>query len=214
MQSKLIGRSLALFAVALASASALGAQDVTWQVRARGIAVVPDESATITVINGDADVEAAYMPELDFTYFFTPNVAAELILATTKHDATAVGTSLGDVDLGSVWLLPPTLTVQYHPAPEAVVSPYLGAGVNLTLFYNAEVAAGSAVTDIDYSTAVGFALQAGADIPLGDQGWFLNVDAKKIFLRTDVELNAASILADLTLDPWVFGAGIGYTFGG
>lgn len=213
MRISLTARTLMLLATALVSATALSAQDARWQVRLRGIALVPDEEATITVINGDADVEAAYMPELDFTFFFTENIAAELILATTKHDATAVGTTLGDVDLGSVWALPPTLTLQYHLTPGEMVSPYVGVGANLTLFYNAEVATGSAVTDADYSTAAGFALQAGADISLGDQGWFLNVDGKKIFLDTDVELNSASILADLTLDPWVFGVGFGYAFG-
>lgn len=29
----------------------------------------------------------------------------------------------------------------------------------------------------------------------------------------DVALNDASILADVTLDPWVFGVGLGYGFG-
>ncbi len=212
MHSRLIGRTLLLIATALFSASAVSAQDAKWQIRVRAIAVVPDEEATISVIGGDVEVDNAYMPEVDFTFFFTPNIAAELILATTKHDAVAVGTTLGDVDLGSVWLLPPTLTLQYHLIPEGVVRPYIGAGGNLTLFYNVEVAPGSAVTEADYSTSFGFALQAGADIPLGDQGWFLNVDAKKIFLSTDVDLNGGSIMADLTLDPWVIGVGFGYAF--
>jgi outer membrane protein len=200
-----------LVAVVFVSASALSAQDTTWQIRVRGIGVIPNEEATITVIGGDVEVDNSYVPEVDFTFFFTPNVAAELILATSKHNAMAVGTTLGDVDLGSVWLLPPTLTLQYHLLPEGVVRPYIGAGGNLTFFYNVDVP-GTVVTDADYSTAFGFALQAGADIALGDQGWFLNVDAKKIFLDTDVELNGASILADLTLDPWVIGVGFGYAF--
>ncbi len=67
------------------------------QIRVRGIAVVPDEEATISVIGGDVQVDNAYVPEVDFTFFFTPNIAAELIHATTKHDAMAVGTTLGDV---------------------------------------------------------------------------------------------------------------------
>ena len=213
MYSTLIRRTLTLCSFMLVSVGALSAQDVRWQVRLRGIAVLPDEKATISVINGDVDVDNAYVPELDFTLFFTPNIAAELILATAKHTATAVGTDLGDVELGSVWLLPPTLTLQYHLAPEAVVSPYFGVGGNLTFFYNAEVAPGSPVTEIDYSTSGGFALQAGADVPLGDRGWLLNVDVKKIFLSTDVALNGGAIDADLTLDPWVIGVGLGYQFG-
>lgn len=216
MRSTLVGRTLILSVLALAASSALSAQDTKWQIRVRGIGVIPDESATITVINGDIEVSNAYVPELDFSYFFTPNIAAELILATSKHDVMAVGTDLDppnvDVDVGSVWLLPPTLTLQYHLIPGGVVRPYLGAGANLTFFYNVEVP-GTVVTDAEYSTAFGFAFQAGVDIALGDQGWFLNVDAKKILLDTEVALNGASIIADVTLNPWVFGAGFGYAFG-
>lgn len=210
MRSMLV-RSLLVVSGLLISTVSVAAQDTAWQVRFRGIAVVPDEEATISAINGDVDVEAAYVPEVDFTVFLTPNVAAELILATTKHEVTAMGTDLGDVDLGSVWLLPPTVTLQYHFAPDGPLRPYIGAGGNLTLFYNVEVP-GTTVTDAEYATAVGFALQAGADIMLGDGNWFLNLDAKKIFMGTDVELNDAAILADVTLNPWVIGVGFGYAF--
>lgn len=80
--------------------------------RVRGIAVVPNEGGTTDAIGGQAGIDNAYVPELDFTYFFTENIAAELILATTKHDVKMKSTSLArDVDLGDVWLLPPTLTV-------------------------------------------------------------------------------------------------------
>ena len=81
-----------------------------WQVRLRAIAVVPNESATIQTIGGDVQIFNAFVPELDFTYFFTKNIAAELILATTKHDVKAISTAAGNIPLGDVWLLPPTLT--------------------------------------------------------------------------------------------------------
>ena len=80
----------------------------------------------------NATVDNAYVPEIDISYFVTPNIALELIAATTKHD---VGASDG-TDLGSVWLLPPTLTLQYHFAPTSRFSPYIGAGLNYTIFYN------------------------------------------------------------------------------
>jgi len=134
----------------------------------------------------------------------------ELILATTPHDVEAIGTDAGDVDVGSVWLLPPTLLVQLHPAPDAVVRPYVGAGVNLTIFYNEDVP-GTTVTEASYDTAFGFALQGGVDIPLSDGSpWMINADAKKIFLNTDVGLNDDAITADVDIDPWVISVGIGY----
>lgn len=181
-----------------------------WLIRGRAIAVIPDESSTITVIGGTAKVDEAYMPELDFSYFFTDSIAAELILATTKHDVSAVGTALGDVDLGDVWLLPPTLTLQYHFAPKSALSPYVGAGLNLTLFYNSD-APGGTVTDINYKNSVGPALQAGIDFQMNDE-WLLNFDVKKIWLNTDVALNGGAITGDVDIDPWVIGIGFGTRF--
>lgn len=181
-----------------------------WLVRGRVVAVVPDESSTITVIGGEAAVDDAYMPELDISYFFTDNIATELVLTSTKHDAQAVGTALGTVDLGDVWLLPPVLTLQYHFAPKATVSPYVGAGLNLTLFYNSE-APGTTVTDIDYSDNVGPALQAGVDFQINDD-WMLNLDIKKVWLDTDVSINGGAIMADVNIDPWIFGIGFGTRF--
>lgn len=196
----------------LMSAGTVAAQESPWQFRVRGIGVVPNESATITTINGDVEISNAIVPELDITYFLNQNVSLELILATAQHDVTAVGTALGEVDLGSVWLLPPTLLLQYHLSPEGAIRPYVGAGGNLTFFYGDDVP-GDVVTDADYSATAGFALQAGVDIPIGDGRWFLNLDAKRLFLETDVALNDASILADVTIDPWIVGAGFGIRLG-
>ncbi len=105
-----------------------------WQFRLRGIAVTPDESAKIGTIGGTVDISTSVVPEFDITYFFTKNWAAELILATTNHDVEAVNTAVGKIDLGDVWLLPPTLTAQYHFTELGSFKPYLGAGLNYTIF--------------------------------------------------------------------------------
>lgn len=187
-----------------------------WQVRLRGVGVVPTESAKIGVIGGDVNISNALIPELDFTYFFTEHIAAELILGTAKHDVKAVGTAAGNVDLGSVWLLPPTLTAQYHfyATNDKVLKPYIGAGVNYTIFYNVK---SGAVADVKYDNALGYAAQVGFDLMLNDK-FFINVDAKRLFLNTDVTVDASnlapglSIPADVDIDPWLFGMGIGMKF--
>lgn len=181
-----------------------------WQFRLRGIVVTPDESADIEAIGGDASISTAFVPELDISYFFDENWSLELILATTKHDVEAVGTLVGDIDLGHVWLLPPTLTGQYHFTGGDFV-PYVGAGLNLTLFYGVDE--GPVADDVDYDTAVGYALQGGFDFMLNDK-WFLNVDVKKLFLNTDATVNAttalgATVVADVDINPWIFGFGVG-----
>lgn len=176
-------------------------------VRARVIGVIPDESAS-TTIGGDVNVSDDWVPEVDFTYFVTDNIALELIAATTKHDVSHKPTG---IDLGEVSLLPPTLTLQYHFMPKERFSPYIGAGLNYTFFYDEDPAAGSAVTSIDYENSVGYALQAGVDYAVADN-WYVNFDVKKIFLSTDVSMNGGAITADVDLDPWLVGAGVGYRF--
>lgn len=196
-----------------------------WQVRLRGLAVVPSESAFIGVIGGDAAISTAVIPELDFTYFFTKNFAAELILGTSKHDVNTTGSDISavggptstNVDLGSVRLLPPTLTFQYHfyPLADKNFKPYVGAGINYTIFY--DVNGGNTVKDVKYDNAVGFACQLGIDYMITDK-FFINIDAKKIFLNTDVTVDASnlaaglSIPAEVDIDPWLFGIGVGMRF--
>lgn len=184
--------------------------DGKWQFRLRGIVISPDESADIEAIGGDVDISTAVVPEFDITYFFDDNWSLELILGTAKHDVEAVGTDVGDIDLGSVWLLPPTLTAQYHFTGGDFV-PYLGAGPNLTLFYGVDE--GPVADDVEYDTAVGFALQGGFDFMLNDK-WFLNFDVKKLFLNTTATVDATTALgatvdADVDIDPWIFGFGVG-----
>ncbi|MEN8145633.1 MAG: OmpW family outer membrane protein, partial [Gemmatimonadota bacterium] len=144
MGSSIARYTVVLGALLLAAAGPLAAQDSEtnpWQLRLRGLAAVPDEEATISVIGGDVEVDDAYVPELDISYFLSDQVALELVLATAEHNAVAVQTSLGAVDLGSVWLLPPTLVLQYHFLPAGAFQPYLGAGINYTIFYNTELPA-------------------------------------------------------------------------
>lgn len=196
-------------------------------VRARGLAVLPQEKGDLHAgnpVNGDigtASVGNDYIPEVDFSYFFTDNIAAELIAGTSRHRVkgnlvSALGNS---IEVGKVSLLPPTLTLQYHFLSKERISPYVGAGVNYTLFYRADEAntanaAGLRITDTSYKNRFGFALQAGVDVALTG-AWSLNLDVKKIFLKTDVTASvngAIPVTSKVTLDPWLVGVGVGYRF--
>ena len=185
-------------------------------VRGRVIYVAPDESSSLklgsTAIAGKASVDNSVVPELDFSYFFTDNVAAELILGTTHHNVKAKGSPLGaSVDLGDVWLLPPTLTLQYHFNPKGKISPYVGAGINYTIFYGDDP---GAAKGIDYKNKFGVAAQAGVDVELTNK-WSLNLDVKKIWLKTDVTVDAglaSNVYANTKLNPWIIGVGVGYRF--
>lgn len=200
---------LVLLATA-AFANTASAEDGKWMIRARALGVIPQEdSSTITAVGGKAEVDNSLVPEVDVSYFFTDNIAAELIAATTKHDVTAKGTALGTVDAGHAWLLPPTLTLQYHFTGLASgIKPYVGAGVNYTIFYNED---SGALNDVKYEDSFGTALQVGVDIPVKDN-WYINLDAKKLFLDTTAKFNGGTVSTDVDLDPLLVGLGVGYRF--
>jgi len=181
-----------------------------WLVRGRILAVLPDEDATVTPLGGNLEIEDQYVPELDITYFFDEHWAAELILAVTPHDITHTPTGL---DIGKVWLLPPTLTVQYHFQPDdPVFRPYIGAGINYTTFFGHDDA-DPAIYDAKFGSSFGFALQAGVDFPINEH-WSINVDVKKVWIDTDVDLETAlgPQHASVDINPLVVGVGVAYRF--
>jgi outer membrane protein len=194
------------------NAPPVGKQAGTFMIRARGIGVFPlTSSSSISGIGGHVDATNTGAPEVDFSYFLTDNIAVELIAATTKHDISAVNSALGGrTAVGSVWVLPPTLTMQYHFFPHERLSPYVGAGINATFFYGAH-AAGAPVTSLGFDNNIGAALQVGMDYNVAGH-WFLNADVKQIFLNTTASINGGAIKAKTALNPLVAGAGIGYRF--
>tara|TARA_R110002096_G_C14661942_1_gene728503 strand:+ start:31652 stop:32281 length:630 start_codon:yes stop_codon:yes gene_type:complete len=208
--SKTILAGLGLIAVSMVTSEMAAAQEAgDLFVRARAIYVMPDESAT-TSIGGTVGIDNKIVPEVDFTYFIADNIGLELIAATTKHNIDVIGTAVGDAPLGSAWLLPPTLSLQYHMPTGNGLKPYVGAGVNYTFFYS-ENAAGGIINDINLSDSFGFSLQAGVDFELSED-LFFNVDVKKLFLKTDASINSGTITADVKINPWIIGAGIGKKF--
>lgn len=211
--SKKIVAGLGLIAASMISSEMASAQQAgDLFVRARAIYVAPDESAT-TSIGGTVDIDNKIVPEVDFTYFIADNIGLELIAATTKHNVTGIGTALGaSADIGSAWLLPPTLSLQYHVplGNNSGVKPYFGAGINYTFFYS-EKEAGGAITDFNLKDSFGFSLQAGVDFEISDN-MFLNLDVKKLFLSTDAEINGGAVTADVKINPWIIGGGVGFKF--
>lgn len=187
-----------------------------WRIRVRATSVIPSESAEISAIGGSVDISSTVIPELDFTYFLAKNISANLILGTTKHRVKATGTALGNVDLGKVWLLPPTLTFLYHLPVAKGILPYAGVGANYTIFYG--VKNGPAIAKTDYDNRFGFAAQLGSDFDI-TKNLFLNVDVKRIWLKTDATAttipsvaDGATVVAKTKINPWLLSVGIGYKF--
>ena len=197
---KMIGLAV-LIGTAFGAASGAQAEEGPWMVRGRiinmQVANGNDPAASVAVDN-------KVFPEVDISYFFTRNIAAELILTyPQEHDVTVQGSKIGTLKH-----LPPTLTVQYHFMPEATFRPYAGVGLNFTWISDVKLP-GVPGADVD-RTSVGPALQVGADVKLADK-WFFNVDVKKVYIKTDVTVNGAK-LTTLHIDPLLASVGIGYRF--
>ncbi|ETI60244.1 membrane protein [Sphingobium sp. C100] len=209
-------------ALAAALATPAQAKQGDLLIRLRGIVVAPNEKSgsVLPAFPGEkVSVDNGVAPEIDFTYMATDHVGFELIAATTKHSASGRTGTTGSIGkLASTWVLPPTLTAQYHFLPDAKIRPYVGAGVNYTLFYNESASSGLegavGATKVHMSDSFGWAAQAGVDIDLTDK-LFLNLDVKYIDIDTTARLSTTAAGVQkvrINLDPLVVGVGVGVRF--
>jgi outer membrane protein len=174
--------------------------------------VAPANGDAITTLAGaatglNAKVSSEVMPSLGLTYFITDHWAVEAIATTTEHRIKAQGGAT-NVEVKKTWVLPPVVSLQYHFAPTAKVSPYVGAGVNYMLFYGGSDENGFRLR---VKNGFGTALEAGVDIATVG-AWSVNLDAKKVFFQTKATDTKNGLKSTVNLDPWVLSAGVGYKF--
>lgn len=194
----------------------------------RAINVSPDDSSSAISVSGSpvpgtgVEVDDAWTLDISIGYMLSPNFAVSILLdPTSEHEVTSVGLGgLGVPDGTPVVesrVLPPTLFAQYHFSPTSNIRPYVGAGLNYTVFLDDELSSAAKTTlgasNLDIDSSFGVAAQAGVDIDVGG-GWFVSADLKYIQIETtatfDTALGPARV--DIDINPWVFGFGVGTTF--
>ncbi len=209
---------LAILAAAVAAsfASPAAAADEPWLVRVRALYLQSsDKSDPVPALAIPSDaitVNSKWFPELDVTYFLTKNVAAELVLTyPQKHTVTVQQSALGGpVDIGTFKHLPPTLSLQYHFAPDATFRPYVGAGINFTWIMDVDLSVPTVGRlDLD-NNSVGAAFGAGFDWKV-DKNLYVNFDVKKVYIGSDVKLNGNKI-SEVNIDPLLWSVGLGWRF--
>ena len=206
MHKKIVVSAIAAIA---ALSAGLAHAESPWMVRARAVNLDWDNKNADNLQNagvGDVSAKKRWIPEVDISYFFTPNIAAELVL-TYPQDVDIQTSALGKI--GKVQALPPSLLVQYHFTELGAFKPYVGLGVNYTIFTKKSFDTALGTVSVDRAS-FGFAAQVGADYKL-DKNWSLNVDAKYIQMDTDVKLGGSKI-GKLDLNPVTWGIGVGYRF--
>lgn len=177
----------------------------SWMVRVRAVNI---DSANKDSTGLGLAINDKAIPEIDISYFFTPQIATELVLTyPQRHSITATG-----VNIGSLKHLPPTLTAQYHFTSLGAFKPYLGAGVTYTRFSSVSFApaVAAALSPTLDRSSFGLALQAGFDYEIA-KNVYLNVDLKKVQIRSDIKSFGVKV-GDFKVDPLLLGVGIGYRF--
>lgn len=197
LAAALVGGTLLAFAAQ--------AQDAPWLVRLRAVDL---QSANKDSTGLDLSINDKVIPEVDFSYFFTPQFAAELVLTYPQKQTIRAG----GTDIGSLKHLPPTLTAQYHFTDLGAFKPYVGAGLNYTRFSSVSFtpAVQAALQPTLSKNSFGLALQVGFDYEVV-KNTYVNVDVKKVQIRTDVS-SAGTKVGTFKVDPWLIGIGIGRRF--
>lgn len=199
-----MNHSINIFLFTLAAtvfaSSPASAEPGDWLFRVGGHTIAPKSNN-----NAIVDVQNATMVTFNATYFLSDRWAVELLAALPyTHEIDLVAGSR----VAETKHLPPTLSAQYHFLPEASVRPYIGLGVNYTIFFEESTTGALAGSRLSLDDSIGLAGQIGLDIDLTER-WFVNIDVRYIDIDTKAKLNGSS-LGTVNIDPWLYGLNLGF----
>jgi len=154
------------------------------------------------VVGADATNEVK--PILNLTYYVGENLALNTAAGITRHTFTADGNKLGKASMAPFHLM-----LQYHFMRHTDFSPYIGAGLHHTVFFDKGGPAFDGLKAFPADT--GGVLQVGFDYAI-NKDYFINFDVKKFYLETDVVPKGGSKVETIKLDPLLVGLAIGRHF--
>lgn len=202
-----------------------------WIVRVGTATVDPSESsskistaATGPIAGTSAGVNSDTQLGLNIAYMVTDNIGVELLAATPfSHNITAKGLDAAGLDpsfnFGDTKHLPPTLSVQYYFGQKnSAVRPYVGVGINYTVFFEESLSSYSKnsalqASNLSLDDSVGLAAQAGVDYMLNDK-WLINASVWRMDIDTEATFDTAfgKSKVDVDIDPWAYMLSVGYKF--
>lgn len=188
-----------LLAVALCVGGTLSTQAAPGDLLLRvGVHNVAPKSSNHPLVNVDDGTSLT----LSGTYFLGNHVAVEVLGAVPfKHD---INLNANGAKVAETTHLPPTVTLQYHFAPDApTLRPYVGAGLNYTSFYDEKTRGALAGNKLSLDNSMGLAVDAGVDLALGAE-WAVNLNIRWFDIDTDARLDGTA-LGTVQIDPWAYG---------
>ena len=213
----LVAAMAAVATLAPIAAQAQSASENPWMVRVRAVDILwqngqSQPAAGTGVQNNNIRAKNQWIPEFDISYFFTKNIAAELVLSYPQR--VNIYSNLTPGPSGTINALPPSLLLQYHFTEMGALKPYVGAGVNYTIFSNRNnfsIGGTNNYLNVDQNS-FGVVGQIGADYML-DKNWGVNLDVKYATMSTNVyTYPAGTNIGKLTLNPWMPAVGVTYKF--
>jgi outer membrane protein len=176
---------------------------------------------------------------LNFVYFYDSNWAVELLAATPFNHDIMVDTGAGEAKLGETKHLPPTLSVLYYFDTGSEFKPYVGLGINYTVFFEdsfnpaltgpssptiVSISDGTTTTpigapldagDLNLDNSWGLSAQVGVDYQI-DENWSINASARYIDIDTKASFTAVGGTVpghvSVDVDPMVYSLMLGYKF--
>lgn len=226
MKEAVLSTFVLVFLITGMNAGAYEKGDVV--LRAGAVTVDPNSSSSDINLPGVPTLEAKVDDDTQIgiipMYMMTEHVGLELLAATPfKHDISLKGQGV-DLPAASTKHLPPTLSAQYYPrAGESGWQPYIGVGVNYTIFFDEKTTRqldetlnailGANDVDLELDNSFGLSGQVGVDIPFTEHFginlsvWYIDIDTNAT-VKTDV----GDVDFKVDIDPWVYNLGIAYRF--
>ncbi|WP_299734331.1 OmpW family outer membrane protein [uncultured Endozoicomonas sp.] len=223
---KLNNLSLAIISASVLLSGAVQAYDAGDYIVRGGLATVsPNVDSGNLYANGaeqsnsTVDLNSNTQVGLTLTYMIQDNIGVELLAATPfSHKLKGKGGIAGLGEFAKTKHLPPTLSVQYYPmSKESSFQPYVGAGLNYTVFFDEEFIKGNegSFKSLELDDSLGLTAQAGFDYQIDESWslnaavWYMDIDTTGTFKSIDGSTNYK---IDVEIDPWVYMAGVAYKF--
>lgn len=211
--NKVVKKSLLSLAVITAFAPAAQALEAGDIIGRAGVAHVDPAGKSGDTLEVEADSNTQL--GLTMSYMLSSNLAIGVLAATPfKHTISTDG-----VDVIETKQLPPTVTLQYHFDASETIKPYVGAGLNYTVFFDekatSELKGLIPNAKVELDDSFGLALEAGADIDLGND-WYANAAVWYIDIETEAKVKQSGATAlevkEVDVDPVALMLGVGKRF--
>ncbi len=164
-------------------------------------------------------LKGAYGVEGAATFFVTDHFAGEFasgisIYSGKRTTISAINYNYSNANKTNkkrnLYVVPTSLTLQYHIAPYGAIRPYVGGGYHYTYMI-------PRASEYKVKNGSGFVFQGGIDVAFKDDT-YVNLDVKQYLLKTTVKYNTnfvtlpggKQVTSKLKLNPVVIALGLGF----